>query len=37
MEQAVADLEGKMDKMVEDVGSFIDNYSGVIGTNKTKV
>ena len=37
MEQYVTDLEGKMDKMVEDVGSFIDTYSGVVGSNKTKI
>ena len=26
-----------MGKITEDVGSFIDNYSGVISGNKTKI
>ena len=37
MEQLVSDLEGKMGKMGDDVGAFLQNYSGVVGANTSKV
>ena len=37
MEQLVSDLEGKMGKMGDDVGAFLQNYSGVVSANTSKV
>ena len=33
----MSDLSDKMSKMTEDVGGFIDNYTGVLQSNTVKV